>query len=118
MYWKSLRLQQKLLSLTLTRHHHKSVSAAREQFLEFFRSSDHLVVPSSPVVPFNDPSLTFVNAGMNQFKPVFQVSYQENYSRVDSCNCCSRARPLPLSVGWLIVKSVLGWGESIMTCQW
>ncbi|MEJ0009722.1 MAG: alanine--tRNA ligase [Alphaproteobacteria bacterium] len=48
-----------------------SVSDIRSQFLEFFRSKEHLVLPSSSLVPHNDPTLMFTNAGMNQFKNIF-----------------------------------------------
>ena len=43
----------------------------RNSFLEFFRSKEHTIVPSSPIVVKNDPTLMFTNAGMNQFKDIF-----------------------------------------------
>lgn len=49
----------------------KSSAQIRKEFLEFFKEKHHLVVESAPVVPENDPSLLFINAGMNPFKPIF-----------------------------------------------
>ncbi|MDZ7692722.1 MAG: alanine--tRNA ligase-related protein [Balneolaceae bacterium] len=49
----------------------KSASKIRNEFFEFFREKQHIIVDSAPVVPQNDPTLLFTNAGMNQFKPIF-----------------------------------------------
>ena len=55
----------------------------REQFLSFFGTQhSHVLLPSSPVIPYNDPSLAFVNAGMNQFKPIFLGQAPPPYPRV------------------------------------
>jgi len=83
-------LRSQYLDPKLVRFKHKSASAVRSQFLDYFQSKDHLVVPSSPVVPFNDPSLSFVNAGMNQFKPVFQGISIPPSPRVANSQKCVR----------------------------
>ena len=63
----------------------------RKSFLEFFRSKGHTVVPSSPLVPANDPTLLFTNAGMVQFKDVFLGRDKREYSRAASSQRCVRA---------------------------
>jgi len=63
----------------------------RASFLEFFRKNGHAVVPSSSLVPGNDPTLLFTNAGMVQFKDVFLGKDQRAYSRAASAQRCVRA---------------------------
>jgi alanyl-tRNA synthetase len=62
----------------------------RAGFLDFFRSKGHTVVPSSPLVPHDDPTLLFTNAGMNQFKDVFLGKESRNYVRAASSQKCMR----------------------------
>jgi alanyl-tRNA synthetase len=63
----------------------------RRTFLEFFKSRGHQVVASSSLVPANDPTLLFTNAGMNQFKDVFTGVEQRGYKRATSSQKCVRA---------------------------
>jgi alanyl-tRNA synthetase len=63
----------------------------RTAFLEYFKSKDHRVVPSSSLIPQRDPTLLFVNAGMVQFKSVFLGEEKRAYSRASSCQKCIRA---------------------------
>lgn len=62
----------------------------REQFLKYFKTKGHTIVPSSPVVPYDDPTLLFVNAGMNQFKDIFLGKSQRDYSKATSSQKCIR----------------------------
>jgi alanyl-tRNA synthetase len=63
----------------------------RASFLEFFRKNGHTVVPSSSLIPGNDPTLLFTNAGMVQFKDVFLGKESRDYSRAASAQRCVRA---------------------------
>src|SRR5215472_9828851 len=69
----------------------KSLTDIRSSFLEFFRVRQHKVVESSPLVPRNDPSLLFTNAGMVQFKNVFTGQEKRSYSRAATAQKCVRA---------------------------
>ena len=66
-------------------------SAIREAFLKFFESKGHRRVHSSSLVPANDPTLLFTNAGMNQFKDVFLGLERRDYSRATTSQKCVRA---------------------------
>ena len=68
-----------------------SVAEIRRSFLDFFASKGHTIVPSSPLVPGNDPTLMFTNSGMVQFKDVFLGTDQRPYKRATSVQACLRA---------------------------
>ncbi len=69
----------------------KTVSDIRKEFLGFFEQKGHHVVPSSPLVPQNDPTLMFVNSGMVQFKDVFTGKEKRDYTRATSSQKSVRA---------------------------
>ena len=66
-------------------------SEIRSSFLEYFRSKGHTIVPSSPLVPANDPTLLFTNSGMVQFKDVFLGKDKRSYSRATTAQRSLRA---------------------------
>ena len=70
---------------------YQTTAALRSAFLEYFRTNGHQVVDSSSLVPGNDPTLLFTNAGMNQFKDVFLGEDKRSYSRATSSQRCVRA---------------------------
>ena len=63
----------------------------RQKFLDYFASQGHQTVRSSSLVPANDPTLLFTNAGMNQFKDVFTGVEKREYRRAASSQKCVRA---------------------------
>ena len=69
----------------------KTVNDIRTGYLEFFKGKGHTIVPSSPLVPQNDPTLMFTNSGMVQFKNVFTGAEHRPYTRATTAQK-SRAR--------------------------
>ncbi|MCX7991509.1 MAG: alanine--tRNA ligase-related protein, partial [Proteobacteria bacterium] len=63
----------------------------RKKFLEYFERHNHQIVKSSSLIPKNDPTLLFTNAGMNQFKDVFLGIEKRDYKRAVSSQKCVRA---------------------------
>ncbi len=68
-----------------------STAEVRRAFLEYFRQRGHTIVPSSSLVPGNDPTLLFTNAGMVQFKDVFLGKESRDYVRAATAQRCVRA---------------------------
>ncbi len=69
---------------------HMNTQEIRRKFLDYFKKSGHVLVPSSPVIPHDDPTLLFINAGMNQFKDVFLGKSRRDYTRATSSQKCVR----------------------------
>ena len=69
----------------------RSTADLRRTFFEYFQQHQHHLVSSSSLVPHDDPTLLFTNAGMNQFKDVFLGAEQRNYTRAVSSQRCVRA---------------------------
>lgn len=68
----------------------KTSSQIRQDFFDFFKSKGHKIVPSASVIPYNDPTLLFTNAGMNQFKDVFLGTGKRDYTRCADTQKCIR----------------------------
>ncbi|HMR54027.1 MAG TPA: alanine--tRNA ligase-related protein, partial [Amaricoccus sp.] len=68
-----------------------SLNDIRTTFLDYFGANEHRVVPSSPLVPRNDPTLMFTNSGMVQFKNLFTGLEHRDYSRAATSQKCVRA---------------------------
>lgn len=67
------------------------VNEIRTKFLDYFAKNDHKILPSSPLIPHNDPTLMFVNAGMNQFKNYFTGVEKPEFTKVATSQKCVRA---------------------------
>ena len=65
-------------------------SEVRNSFLKYFQERGHKIVPSAPVIPYDDPTLLFTNAGMNQFKDVFLGTGKREYNRAADSQKCIR----------------------------
>ena len=69
----------------------KSTAHIRKTFLNYFEKNDHKIVHSSPLVPINDPTLMFVNAGMVPFKNYFEGKEEPDFLKATSSQKCVRA---------------------------
>ena len=75
----------------MNKKHNLSEKEIRNKFLDFFAAKGHEIVSSSSLVPKDDPTLLFTNAGMNQFKEIFLGIEKKNYQRATSSQRCVRA---------------------------
>ena len=97
-YWVAIKVKKRPMTIYI-RPAPKSfaiiigmkVSQIRQAYLDFFAQKGHQIVPSSPVVPGDDPTLLFTNAGMNQFKDVFLGFDKRPYHRATTAQKCIRA---------------------------
>ena len=79
----------------------------RKSFLDYFEKQGHRVLPSSSLVPSNDPTLLFTNAGMNQFKELFLGTEQRSYQRATTAQKCMRVSGKPVSYTHLTLPTIL-----------
>ncbi len=75
----------------ITRSQTINISEIRKAFVEYFKDRDHKQIVSSPVIPFDDPTIMFANAGMNQFKDIFTGQKKAEHPRAVSVQKCMRA---------------------------
>src|SRR5690606_25791777 len=75
---------------TLFGTEYRTGAEIRQAFLDFFKERGHKFVPSSPVAPQDDPTLLFINAGMNQFKPYFLGENKDGLKRATNSQKCVR----------------------------
>ena len=68
-----------------------NINEIRKSFLKYFRGKNHILVPSSSIIPKDDNSILFTNSGMVQFKDIFTGKKVSKYSKVVSCQMCLRA---------------------------
>lgn len=68
----------------------KTTNKIRQDFLKFFKEKGHVIIPSSSLIPHNDSTLLFTNAGMNQFKEIFLGEKKSHHPRVATVQRCLR----------------------------
>ena len=89
--WETTSWRQRMANYTESAMQSRTGNEIRELFLRFFETKGHRRVHSSSLVPANDPTLLFTNAGMNQFKDVFLGAEKRDYARATTSQKCVRA---------------------------